>query len=98
MLPQTRRKLVFRLSLASLACPVGLMIVILLLRSRMITFHDDFTGLKGVSFFLIWAIALLPSGLLAAAIALGIDRSCRLALTGLTANLLPLAWLLIQLR
>ena len=62
-------------SLVALACPVILAIVVVLLRAGAFRFHDDFTGLKAVGFFFTSGLVLLGVGMVAAGVALYIDRA-----------------------
>ena len=75
----------------------------LLMRLKIFTFRDDFTGFNAVGFALSWALALLLSGTLLGGLACRADRRSWLArsalvingvlLTGLLWQLLRLGWL-----
>jgi hypothetical protein len=98
MFPDARaRRLAGIFGTLSLLCPVTLVIIVLLMRAGVFHFHDDFTGFKGVGFFLGWGIGLLPAGTLAGAVALLIDRSSWLARSGAALNALLLTGFLLVL-
>lgn len=87
MTPEEKnRKLSFRLGLIGLACPLGLILIIVLMRAGVFTFHDDFTGYKALGFFLLWAMVLLTSGLLSSAVAIALNRRTVSALLGFVVN------------
>jgi hypothetical protein len=92
MTSTTRQKLTSFFSATSLLCPLALVVIIILMRTGALRFHDDMTGFGGVSFFLICALGLLPSGLLSASIALVLTQRSGIAWTGLTLNLGLLIW------
>jgi uncharacterized membrane protein len=52
------------LAILSLVTTAGLPVLLLLMRLKIFTFRDDFTGLNAVGFALSWALALLVSGTL----------------------------------
>lgn len=91
------RKLSFRIGLIGLACPLGLIVIIVLMRAGAFTFHDDFTGYKALGFFLLWAMVLLTSGLLASAIAVALNRRSVSALIGLVVNFGLFLFVLLRL-
>jgi len=80
----------------------GLPLLFLLMRSRVFTFRDDFTGLNGVDFALTWALVLLVSGTVLGGLAWRANRRSWLArfalgintalLAGLLSILVLLAW------
>ncbi len=94
---EKRRRLSTRIALAGLACPLGLLALILLMRADAFTFHDDFTGYKALGFFLGWAVGLLTAGLLASATAVAMNRRSVLALLAFAANFGLLGFFLLRL-
>jgi hypothetical protein len=94
MSQDSRHKLSLVLSLTGLACPLLLFGIVLLMRNDLITFHDDITGWKGLGFFMMWALALLPTGLLSSCIALFFNRRSILAICSVLLNLGLLSFIL----
>jgi hypothetical protein len=76
------------LAATGLACPIFLVAIILLMRAQVITFSDDFTGFKGLGFFITCLAVALPAGLAASAWALWIDRRSLLARAAVAVNAL----------
>jgi hypothetical protein len=88
------------LAILSLVTTSGLPVLFLLMRLRIFTFRDDFTGFKAVGFALSWALALLLSGTLLGGLAWRADRRSWLARSALVINgvlLTGLLWLLVTL-
>jgi len=91
------------LAILSLVSASGLPILFLVMRLKIFTFRDDFTGLNAVGFALSWALALLVSGTLLGGLAWRADRRSWVArsalvingvlLTGLLWRLVTLGWL-----
>ena len=72
----------------------------LLVRTRIITFRDDFTGFNAVGFLLGWSLVLLLIGTLLGGLAWRTDRGSWLARSAFGINgllLAGLAWLLVTL-
>jgi hypothetical protein len=76
------------LAAAGFACPLFLVAIVVLMRARMITFSDDFTGFKGFGFFITCLAVALPAGLAASACALWMDRRSLLARAAMAVNAL----------
>ena len=72
----------------------------LLMRLKVFTFRDDFTGFNAVGFALSWALVLLLTGTLLGGLAWRADRSSWLARSAFGINgvlLAGLLWLLASL-
>ena len=85
----------------SLVATAGVPVLFLLVRLDMFTFHDDFTGLKAVGFFITWALALLVAGALLAGLAWRRDRRSWLIRSAVGINgalLAGVLWLIVALR
>lgn len=88
------------LGVLSLVATAGVPILMLLVRSRVIRFHDDFTGFKALGFLLGWGLVLLLTGTVLGAFAWRADRRSWLARSALAVNALLVAglgWLLFTL-
>ena len=88
------------LGILSLVATAGLPVLFLLMRSRVFTFRDDFTGLNAVGFALTWALVLLLTGTLLGGLAWRADRRSWLARSALGINgmlLAGLLWMLVTL-
>jgi hypothetical protein len=87
-------------AILSLVATAGVPVVFLLVRLRMFTFRDDFTGLNAVGFFITWALGLLLTGALLGGLAWRADRRSWLARSAVGINGVLLAgvlWLLVTL-
>ena len=85
------------LAILSLVATAGLPVLMLLVRSRVFTFHDDFTGFNALGFLLTWALVLLLTGTILGGLAWRADRRSWLTRSALGINGLLLAglfWLL----
>ena len=71
----------------------GLPVLFLLVRLRIITFRDDFTGFNAVGFLLGWGLMLLLTGTLLGGLAWHSDRQSWLARSAVGINGLLLAGL-----
>ena len=72
----------------------------LLVRWRVVTFRDDFTGFNALGFMLGWALVLLLAGTVLGALAWRADRRSWLARSAFCINgvlLAGLAWLFVTL-
>ena len=90
----------FALGILSLVATAGLPVLFLLMRMKVFTFRDDFTGFNAVGFALTWALVLLLSGTVLGALAWRADRRSWLARSALGisgALLAGLLWLLVKL-
>jgi hypothetical protein len=88
------------LATLSLVATAGLPVLFLLVRSRILTFRDDFTGFNALGFLLGWALVLLLAGTLLGGLAWRADRRSWLAWSAFGINgvlLAGLAWLLVTL-
>jgi asparagine N-glycosylation enzyme membrane subunit Stt3 len=88
------------LAILSLVAAAGLPLLFVLMRLRVFTFRDDFTGFNALGFALSWALALLVSGALLGGLAWHADRRSWLARSALLVNgvlLTGLLWLLLTL-
>ena len=88
------------LAILSLVATAGLPVLLLLVRLRIFTFRDDFTGFNALGFLLGWALVLLLIGTLLGGLASPPNRRSWLARCafGLNGVLLGgLVWLLITL-
>lgn len=88
------------LAILSLTAVAGLPVLLLLVRFRAFTFHDDFTGFKALGFVIGWALILSSVGALLGALAWRADRQSWLARSALGLNLVLLAfplWLLARM-
>ena len=86
------------LAILSLVATAFLPVLFLLMRLKMFTFRDDFTGFKALGFALTWALALLLTGTLLGGLAWRADRRSWLARSALGINgvlLAGLLWLLV---
>jgi len=68
-------------------------VLLLLVRARIITFRDDFTGFNAVGFLLGWGLMLLLTGTLLGGLAWHSDRQSWLARSAVGINGLLLAGL-----
>ena len=87
-------------AILSLAATAGVPVLFLLVRSRVFTFRDDFTGLNAVGFFITWSLALLLTGAVMGGLAWRADRRCWLVRSAVAINGVLLAgvlWLLVTL-
>ena len=82
------------LALLSLVAASGLLVLFLLMRLKIFTFRDDFTGFNAVGFLLTWALVLLLTGTLLGGLAWRADRRSWLAQSAFGINGLLLAGLL----
>jgi hypothetical protein len=88
------------LALLSLVAASGLLVLFLLMRLKIFTFRDDFTGFNALGFALTWALGLLLTGTLLGGLAWRADRRSWLARSSLVINgvlLAGLIWLLVTL-
>ena len=88
------------LAILALVATAGLPVLFLLVRLRIITFRDDFTGFNALGFLLGWALVLLLTGTLLGGLAWHADRHSWLARAAVGINgllLAGLAWLLVTL-
>ena len=81
------------LAILALVATAGLPVLFLLVRLRIITFRDDFTGFNAVGFLLGWALMLLLTGTLLGGLAWHADRRSWLARSAVGINGLLLAGL-----
>ena len=81
------------LAILALVATAGLLVLFLLVRLRIITFRDDFTGFNAVGFLLGWALVLLLSGTFLGGLAWHADRRSWLARSAVGINGLLLAGL-----
>ena len=65
------------LAILSLLATAGLPVLWLLMRLKVFTFRDDFTGFNAVGFALTWALALLLAGTLLGALAWRLNQRPR---------------------
>ena len=90
------------LAILSLVATAGLPVLFLLVRLRLITFRDDFTGFNAMGFLLGWSLVLLLTGTFLGGLAWHADRHSWLAcaaaclngllLAGLVSLLISLNW------
>ena len=88
------------LAILALVATAGLPVLFLVVRLRIITFRDDFTGFNAMGFLLGWALVLLLAGTLLGGLAWHNDRGSWLARSAVGINgllLVGLVWLLITL-
>lgn len=88
------------LAILALVATAGLPVLFLVVRLRIITFRDDFTGFNAMGFLLGWALVLLLAGTLLGGLAWHTDRRSWLARSAVGINgllLVGLVWLLITL-
>jgi hypothetical protein len=88
------------LGILSLVATAAVPLLLLLVRSRVVTFHDDFTGFKALGFLVGWALVLLITGTVLGALAWRSDRRSWLARAAFAINgllLVGLGWLLFTL-
>jgi len=88
------------LAILALVATAGLPVLFLVVRLRIITFRDDFTGFNAMGFLLGWALVLLLTGTLLGGLAWHADRRSWLARSAVCINgllLVGLVWLLITL-
>ena len=76
------------LAAVGFACPLFLVVIVLLMRAGVITFSDDFTGFKGLGFLITCLTIAVPAGLAASAGALWMDRRSWLARAAMAMNAL----------
>ena len=87
-------------AILSLGATAGVPVLFLLVRLRVFTFRDDFTGLNAVGFFITWALGLLLTGALLGALAWRADPRSWLVRSALGISGVLLAgvlWLLVTL-
>lgn len=82
------------LAILSLVATAGLPVLFLLMRLRIFTFRDDFTGFNAVGFMLTWALVLLLTGTLLGGLAWHANRRSWLARSAFGVNGLLLAGLI----
>ena len=88
------------LAILSLVATAGLPVLLLLVRMRIITFRDDFTGFNALGFLLGWGLVLLLTGTVLGGFAWRANRRSWLARSAFCLSGLLLggvAWLLITL-
>jgi len=88
------------LAILSLVATAGLPMLLLLVRLKIFTFRDDFTGFNALGFLLTWALVLLLTGTLLGGLAWRADRRSWLARAAFGINgvlLAGLLWLLVTL-
>lgn len=88
------------LAILSLVATAGLPVLFLVMRSKVFTFRDDFTGFNALGFALGWALVLLLTGTLLGGLAWRADRRSWLARSAFAINgvlLAGLLWLLVKL-
>jgi hypothetical protein len=76
------------LAAIGLACPLVLVAVIVLMRSGVIRFANDFTGFRGLGFVISCLAVLVPVGLVASLRALWLDQRSPLARASAAVNTL----------
>lgn len=87
MHPEPRNTQLARtVAIISLLCPFLLAAIIAALKTNLLSFADDFTGFKGLGFFMGCGVVLLPTGTLAGIVAMTNDRSSWLARIGTALN------------
>jgi hypothetical protein len=62
------------LAILSLVATAGLPVLLLLMRLKIFTFRDDFTGFNALGFVLTWTLVLLLAGTLLGGLAWRADR------------------------
>lgn len=82
------------LAILSLAATAGVPLLLLLVRMKAFTFHEDYTGFNALGFVFTWAFVLLVTGVLLGALACYADRRSWLARSALGINGALLAWLI----
>lgn len=86
------------LAILSLVAAAGLPVLWILMRLKIFTFHEDFTGFKALGFVVTWALVLLLTGALLGGLAWRADRRSWLARSAFAINgalLAALLWLLV---
>ena len=94
------KRIASALGILSLVATAGLPVLFVLMRSKVFTFRDDFTGFNAVGFALTWALVLLLTGTLLGGLAWRADRRSWLARSALGINgvlMFGLLWLLVTL-
>jgi len=94
------KRIAFALGILSLVATAGLPVLFLLMRLKVFTFRDDFTGFNAVGFALTCALVLLLAGTLLGGLAWRADRRSWLARSALGINgvlMAGLLWLLLKL-
>jgi hypothetical protein len=87
-------------AILSLVAAAGVPALFLLVRLRVFTFHDDFTGLNAVGFFIAWALGLVLAGAILGGLAWRADGRSWLVRSAVGINGILLAgvlWLLATL-
>ena len=87
-------------AILSLVATAGVPVLVVLARSRVFTFRDDFTGLNAVGFFISWSLGLLLTGAVLGGLAWRADRRSWLVRSAVGINGVLLAgvlWLLVSL-
>ena len=92
---ERKRQLALIAASFGIASSASTLIIIILLRMRWITFHDDMLGYHALGFFLIWLAVASSLGALLSTTALFLNRQSRLALAGLVCALAPAVFILI---
>ena len=92
-----RTRISFALGVLSLVATAGLPLLFLLMRMKVFTFHDDFTGFNAVGFALTWALLLLLAGTVLGGLSWHADRRSWLARSALGINGVLLAGVLLFL-
>ena len=88
------------LGVLSLVAAAGVPVLLLLVRTRVVTFRDDFTAFNALGFLLGWGLVLLLTGTALGAVAWRTDRRSWLARAAFVVNgllLIGLGWLLFTL-
>jgi len=88
------------LAILAFVATAGVPVLLLLVRLRVFTFRDDFTGFNALGFLLGWALVLLLTGTVLGGLAWHADRRSWLARFAFGINgmlLAGLVWLLVTL-
>jgi len=92
----SRQQRAFWLGVISLLCPVLLGLLLFLMHHGAFAFRDDFHGYRGVGFFMMWVLVLLPAGAILGSAGIVLQRTSFAAILGLLVNLVLMLFFIFR--